>query len=286
VLLSLDPERLTIRAYPQRTFVHAGRRYRVGLWSSVGAVVDAQEGEGEGLGRGIPCRREQAPVLTWRIFNPRPTSILAVPGRQRIAYSDLPLARTLVTLDYQEDISGYLEYLRDPVTGAWSRGQGGTYNPIASLPMATRGLFLEIESERLRDFPTGLNSLAQALRHSLPVHVGVEEDDIAIVACEGRELAGRVAWGILFVDLYPGGIGVTEAIEEDQGLMEQVLAQTRAWLIACPCASDEGCPQCLRSPLASSHGGLAVRPPSRAEALGILGAILDKPDRRKPKGGP
>lgn len=274
-LLSLDPERITIRAYPQRVFVHAGRRYRIALWGSVDAVLAAQGGEGEGMGTGILCRREQAPVLTWRIFMPRPRGIEAVPGRQRIAYGRLPLARTLVTLDYQEDIFGYLEYVRDPVTGAWSAGQGGTYNPIPSLPMHTRGLFLEIAAERLRDYPGGLDSLAQALRHSLPVHVGVDEDDVAIVACEGRELGGRPAWGLLFVDLYPGGIGLTEAIEEDQGLMGQLLADTRDWLAACPCAGAEGCPECLRSPLARSHGGLAVQPPRRDEALGILAAILD-----------
>jgi len=274
-LLSLDPERITIRAYPQRVFVHAGRRYRVQPWGSVAAVLDAQGGDGAGLGTGILCRREQAAVSTWRVFAPRLGRIAAVPGRQRIAFGHLPLARSLVTLDYQEDISGYLEYARDPVSGTWTAGQGGTYNPISSLSMHTQGLFLEIEAERLRDFPSGLNSLAQALRHSLPVHVGIAEDDIAIVACEGRLLAGRPAWGLLFVDLYPGGIGLAQAIEADQGLVEQLLADTRAWLSACPCASAEGCPACLRSPLGRAHGGLSAQPPYRGEALGILAAILD-----------
>lgn len=274
-LLSLDPERITIRAYPQRVFVHAGRRYRVQPWGSVPAVLDAQGGDGEGLGTGILCRREQAPVLTWRVFAPRLNRLEVVPGRQRIAFGRLPLARSLVTLDYQEDISGYLEYARDPVSGTWTAGQGGTYNPISSLPMHTQGLFLEIEAKRLRDFPSGLNSLAQALRHSLPVHVGVAEDDVAIVACEGGLLAGLPAWGLLFVDLYPGGIGLAEAIEEDQGLVEQLLADTRAWLSACTCAHTDGCPECLRSPLGRAHGGLSAQPPYSSEALGILAAILD-----------
>ena len=266
LLLQLDPERLTIRAYPNRVFVQGGHRYRVDWWPSVDtAIAD-----------GVRCRREQSPVLTWRVFAARAGSLQLAPGRQRVVFDRLPLARATVTLEYREDLFGFLEYARDPQSGLWSRSAGGRHRPIASRPMATRGLFLEIEAERLLELPSGLHSLAQALRHVFPALVGVDGDDLAILPVEAGDLGGRTAWGLLFVDLYPGGLGLAEAIEDDQALLLALLEEARGWLRDCPCQDRDGCPRCLYSPLAlAATPDPLARSLSRGEALRILEAILD-----------
>jgi hypothetical protein len=270
LLRSLDPERLTIEAYPARAFVHDGRRYRVSDWKSVDAIA-ARE-----AGIGIRCAREQAPVMTWRIFEPHIADIRPLPGRQRVDFGLLPLSRTAVILTYREDIRGHLEYERNPSDGRWEQRQGGQYQPIASRPFETRALLLEIAAERLRAFSLGLHSLAQAMRHVFPVHVGVDEDAVAVVPVSGQPVGGRIVWGLMLVDLYPGGIGLIDAIEDDQTLIERLLRRTRDWLAACPCASDRGCASCLQSPLAlSATADPLSLPLSRGEALGILEEVLN-----------
>jgi hypothetical protein len=146
---------------------------------------------------------------------------------------------------------------------------------INSRAMTTTGLLLALPERIARDLPLALHSVAQALRHVFPVHVGVDEDAVAILALHDKALGHRRVWGIMIVDLYPGGIGLVQSMDEEPGFLVKLLALTRDWLAGCACGDDWGCEACLKSPLARSaiadNDALRL---SRREALALLEQLL------------
>ena len=117
-----------------------------------------------------------------------------------------------------------------------------------------------------------LTSLAQMLLDVLPVHLGIEDDALEVVPLTGEFVQNRPAFGIAIVDLYPGGIGVVDAIGEESAFLLQLLGWGRDWLEACPCRSDQGCPRCLRSPAALAAN--IDLPPMRSAALALLRQVV------------
>src|SRR4029077_15134962 len=96
--------------------------------------------------------------------------------------------------------------------------------------------------------PSALASLPQTSRDLLPVHLGVEEDALEVVPLKGDVMVQkRRAYGVAIVDLYPGGIGLVDAISDDNAMLIQLFQAAEDWLENCPCQSD-GCPRCLLSP--------------------------------------
>jgi hypothetical protein len=271
-IMRVDPERVTIDAYPLRVFMHAGRRYRVRQWESVESLLSG--------GRRIDCQREDQPVKTWRIFSPRLAETRAIAGRKELQIVGRGLTRTLVQTIYRERIGGRLEYRQDEHSGTWiPREHVRLPAPILSAPMRTRGLLLNVPRQAAERLPRGLHSLAQALRHVFPVHIGVDPDAVAILPFKGKPLDEAQAWGLMIVDLYPGGIGLIQSIDEDPALLVDLLALTRDWLAHCRCTQQPeaagGCPNCLGSPIALSgvadHYTMEL---SRSEALELLEQVL------------
>ncbi len=134
---------------------------------------------------------------------------------------------------------------------------------------ATRALVLRFPEP---EEPIALLSLCQALRHVLPVHLGVEEDALEVVALLDETIDEMQTYGVAIVDLYPGGIGLVDAIRDDNTLILQLLTWTRSWLETCACQSDAGCEECLRSPAALAAN--SDQPPLRSAALQLLGQIV------------
>ncbi|MCB2262771.1 MAG: DUF1998 domain-containing protein [Candidatus Thiosymbion ectosymbiont of Robbea hypermnestra] len=266
----IDPERITIVAYPWRVFVNDGKRYRIRQWESVDEIVRE-----DGAMR-IDCRPEDHVVKTWRIFDPQLINTRLLAGKKDVQIVQRSLKRSLVTTDYQEHISGCLEYLQDPATGHWRRREHLRLPAkIRSLVLSTGGLLLEVPPELVKDLALGLHSLVQALRHVFPVHVGVEEDAVGILAFNGRPIEGRETWGLMIVDLYPGGIGLIQSMDEDPAFLVHLLELTRHWLAACDCDPDEGCERCLKSPIAESAVADRVTMRlSRGQAIETLDRIL------------
>src|SRR6185312_13223576 len=120
--------------------------------------------------------------------------------------------------------------------------------------------------------PIALASLAQALRHVLPVHLGVEGVVLEVVPLSGDSLQGIATFGLAVVDLYPGGIGLVDEVSDDSPFLLQLLEWTRDWLEACPCQSDQGCNLCLRSPAALAAN--SDQPPLRRAALALLSQVV------------
>ncbi|TVQ92437.1 MAG: DUF1998 domain-containing protein [Chromatiaceae bacterium] len=265
VLTRIDPERLTIEAYPWRVFLHQGRRYRVSQWQDAAAIA------GPAGSLRVQCRPEDRAVRTWRVFAPRLSATRGIDGRRDLRLLGRGgLARALVETTYREWVSGYLEYAIDPASGHWVEVQRADFAEVESLPLPTTGFLLQLPAAPATGH--GLHSLAQALRHVFPVHVGVAEDAVAIVPFAGH--ADDLGTGLMIVDLYPGGIGLVQSLDQDLNLLLRLLADTRDWLANCPCRRDEGCARCLQSPLArSAMVDPLSQAPSRRDALALLALI-------------
>jgi len=253
VCMRVDPERLTIQAYPGRVFLQDGRRYEVITWESLDQVV----------ARGwIDCVTQSSSVRTWRIRRPnvyrfhRPGPEVAVDPQGRL------LKRLAVDLTYEEEVEGYLRLERDLTTGQDRIQLPDLRRPIASA-FTTRALLFRLPYAPSRE---ALEALCLALRYVLPVHLGVEDDALEVVALPGEpehRLGGAQFWGLAIVDLYPGGIGLADSLAEDNALPLKLLSWTRDWL-----SEPEADTALLASPLARATLGREL--PDPAAALDLL----------------
>jgi hypothetical protein len=257
VVLRVDAERLPIKAYPHRVFTHDGRRYRVRGWRSVDEV------QARGF---VECELEGRLLSSVRV---RRSALLGLPARAGTSIGPVArgLARQLATVTYQEWIGGVLLLSRQP-----------SGRLAAQQRLLDRDLMLQLStSALLLHFPAGtqrreLTALTESLRPMLTVHLGIDEDDVELVAFGGTAEEHAPSQGIALVELYPGGFGLLEPIAEDSEFLLELLQRARSWLAACGCAGSDGCEQCLRSVRSrATNGG---RPASRAAALAALGRVL------------
>jgi len=260
VRMRVDPERLTIQAYPGRVFMHGGQRYRIREWSSREDAIKAGW---------LPCDREGVHGWTWRIRNAYVLSIDSPDAPVGVGRKRKLLTRLAASLRYQEYVIGWLRVTPDLTTGGEAKLETHRLARAIDQSFATRALILRFPDE---EEPIALASLAQALRHILPVHLGIEEDALEVVPLTGEFVQGRAAYGMAVVDLYPGGIGLVDAIGDDNSFLLQLLEWTRDWLAACPCQTDQGCVRCLRSPAALAAN--SDQPPLRAAALNLLRQVV------------
>jgi hypothetical protein len=260
VRMRVDPERLTIQAYPHRVFLSGGLRYRIREWRSIERAVD------DG---GLECVREDIYSLTWRIRNASVYGIEAADAPVGIGSRGKLLARMTASLHYEEEVTGALRLIPDLTTGAMPKPEKLSLAEPITQGFRTRGLILRFPQ---KEEPGALASLAQALRHVLPVHLGGEEDALEVVPLTGQIVQERAAYGLAIVDLYPGGIGLIDAVADDNNFLLELFGWAQEWLAACPCQNEQGCEHCLRSP--SALAANINRPPSRTAALDLLRQVV------------
>ncbi|HEX6161200.1 MAG TPA: DUF1998 domain-containing protein, partial [Thermoanaerobaculia bacterium] len=260
VTMRVDPERLPIQAYPHRVFVHRGQRYRIRDWSS---APNAQQKAW------VECDREGVHSATWRIrllsvFGIHPTG--APVG---IGHKNKLMVRLSASLRYEEEVSGAINLASDLTHRIVAQPQRLMLSRPVVTSFETRALIIRFPEKQES---IALISLAQTLRHLLPVHLGVDEDAIEVVPLNGTSIERQPTYGLAIVDLYPGGIGVVDAIGDDASFLLHLLSQGKEWLAACRCGNDQGCEQCLRSPAADA-ANISQRP-MRAAALGLLRQVV------------
>lgn len=252
VRMVLDPERLTIQAYPHRRFLYRGRRYRVSPWPPAEEIAHRRE---------LDCEQDAVLSWTWRIRNLmvlglEPTGASFSVGRRGRLLTCVPVA-----LHYEEEVTGAIRVVGD-AAGSSAQPEILKLPREISTDFATRGLALCFPDQA---DGMALRSLAQALRHVLPVHLGVEEDAIEVVPMRGVKLERDEVFGLAIVDLYPRGIGLVDAIKNDADFLLKLLTHTKSWLSS---AADD----CLQTPaaLAANYGEW----PRRQAALGLLDQVL------------
>lgn len=254
VRLMVDRERLPIAAYPGRVFVREGTRYEVRHWESMEQV--AEQGW-------VECHEQDSHRVTWRKRDVRLADVTPTKAPVRAAQAAHPLVRQPADVVYEETVRGAMVVDVDLTTGSESERQTSLGRPIRTR-FETQALLLDLPEAPDR---AAVASVAQALRHVLPVHLGVEEDAVEVVPLlEGKR--GRVA----IVDLFPGGIGVVAAIIDDDAFLLALLVRCHDWLVACACKKAFGCRECLRSvEAAAANPDDAHR---RDAALGVLSKMI------------
>lgn len=260
VRLRVDPERVTVQAYPHRVFLQGGQRYRIREWGSLDEVLHS---------RSIACDREAVHSQTWRIRNPLVFGVEPTRPPVGVGRSGRLLSRFPARLTYEEEVMGALRVAPDLTSGQTPRPETLRLARPILQSFATRALVLRFPEDAE---PLALASLAQALRHVLPVHLGVDEDALEVVPLTGERVDGLPTFGLAIVDLYPGGIGLVDEIVDDNPFLLHLLEQTRDWLQACSCQSDTGCDRCLRSPAALAAN--IDQPPLREAALSLLRQVV------------
>ncbi len=199
LLLEVDRERLAIDAYPLRVFESGGRRYRIQPWPS-------------SRPKWIACSPEQNDVGTWRFATGRITSL----KRSRESLTTRGLERYHARVQYREDVTDILE-----------RDAAGKFRTVGidavRTNFETEALILEFTGKAPEW--SELVSAAAALRHSLPVHTGLDQDVLEAIPFE---LGGKS--GIALVDLYPGGIGLAGAIHKALWLVPLLFDRTARWI--------------------------------------------------------
>ncbi|WP_295413105.1 Zn-binding domain-containing protein [uncultured Thiodictyon sp.] len=267
VLQRIDPERATIVAYPRRVFRIKGQTYRMNAWPA----TDAAEIKRLGV---LYCTRSDDPVLTWRVSEPRLRRTQVDPGQTQVFFDQGGLNKLIIQTQYEEEVTGIVE-VRPPRPGAPHQSEPLWGEPIESLAFPTQGLMLRFLDEDLDACPAALHSIAQALGQVLAVQVGVEEDAVLVMAAEGLKIGRRRESGLVILDLYPQGLGLIDALNDDDDLLRRLLLYTRDWLAECPCGADAGCPLCLQSPPAIAATRYSVeRQLSRREAVQLLRRVL------------
>lgn len=242
VRMQVDPDRLVIEAYPGRVFLSNGLRYRVRDWN------DREQGF-------VACVREAGHASTWRI---RASSII---GKEKILQvqerafgrGGLQVKSFPLVVQYQEYFDGVLRREYDLTTGGvQDRTLDYRDHPSGFCSFETTALILQF----LPGASDGaLRALSLALRYVLPVHLGVEDDALEVVPLLGQMIMDNRVDGLAIVDLYPKGIGLADAIHDDQQLVQNLLEWTARWLIDLVRKEQKDHQNGLRSPLATATGG-------------------------------
>jgi hypothetical protein len=251
VRLEVDPERITIVAYPQRIFFYQGLRYRVANWNDPAEVAGS---------RRLLCSAENMWGITWRRRMPIIEDIRRDGVEIRLGSESAPIVFT-AEVAYQE-----------VVDGVWERRADGTLDvndieKVRSAAFQTRALVFRFDAGSDGE-GSALCTIAAALRHILPVHVGVEDDALEVIAppeprSDGRTIINK----IVVVDSFPGGIGLADALYNDRHLVGNLLAWSLEWLEHCN--SDQAALDAFKeSPL--TKGVLAPVPISVPAAIEFL----------------
>ncbi|MBL8213828.1 MAG: hypothetical protein JNK87_24130 [Bryobacterales bacterium] len=202
--LEVEPKRAIIDAYPQKVLLYKGLRYSIREWQ----------------GNMIPCERVDEDVQTWRGRTSR---------FDRLSRETTPVAMRGVR---RYSVSGtYREELHEVISLVNGSLRRSAFDHPLVTEFQTRALFLETAREADEDV---LQLLALVLRCITPVHVAVDESHLEVLPVVSERLPGDgFVSGVAFVDLMPGGIGLTEAFHQDESLIRFLLDQAIAWLLDC-----------------------------------------------------
>ena len=251
----LPRELLAVVAYPHRVFTVGRRRYRIDAWRSLDEVAE----------RGfVACTREDEPARTWRRRHLAVYGVTATGSPATVGRGGRSFRRQTVGLTYEEEVHGVV---RTGITAR--RGTRGTRIVQLDEPIftsfETRALLLGFP--RTSGDGEGPISLAETLRHVVPVHLGVDGEALEVVPLLGDETDDGL-FGVALVDLHPGGLGLVDAFAEDGGLLTRLLRQARQWLERCGCHGGQGRGCVLRTPAAQAAA--MDHPPTCRAAVAML----------------
>jgi hypothetical protein len=214
----------------------------------------------------LECLRVDQSLITWRIHTAKLSGIRVLAGTGSTFLGKQGcIERLAVTANYEETVKGYIQWTTDSHRQPDEQPTKNYYDSLQQNFTST-ALVLRLENQ-----PTDSNalpSLCQVMRYVLPVHLGVEEDALEVITLDGEKINGEQrSYGIAIVDLYPnGGIGLINAIYDDNTLLRKLLGWARDWL-------NESPDDILNTPMC-----LAANPdvlPQKQSALDLLNQLID-----------
>ncbi|MBI1354243.1 MAG: hypothetical protein GC160_07850 [Acidobacteria bacterium] len=249
VPLEVDPDRAGIEAYPGKVFVTDGRRYRIDEWQSHQTVKDRRQ---------IACEQTDQYLVTWRQRYPQIQRLQKVGDEITLEGLGVITHRFVADAVYREHLDGWLE--RD---GSGRLDLRKLERPVRT-SFTTRTLTLSFDPA---PDEKALDAMAAAFRLMLPVHLGADDDSLEVVAIHGLRAGRDYVHGVAIVDLYPGGIGLVEAIEADNALLQNIFKWTHQWLREVAREGLAGADRLSASPLVRAAEGDATLDFAAAEEL-------------------
>lgn len=256
IKMYVDPERLLIKAYPGCVFVSKNKRYVIKEWDSIQEVLGKKQ---------LFCSQDNLYRMSWRIRSYTLFNLKSINKSTIVSHEGGSFYKSIIEFSYEESIEGIL-LVQFNLTHTEKYDISKRFFDVPlSKAFKTRALLIEFEME-VREVE--LHSLVEALRHILPVHLGVEEDVLDVIVIDDY-IEGRMVNGIGIVELYSEGIGLVDALHEDENLILQLFKSAKQWLQSCRCTS--GCEKCIRPPQAEATNRDIL--PLRSAALVLLDKV-------------
>ena len=271
VLMCVDPERLLIHAYPHRVFTMDGRRFKIREWSQMELENLLRKGY-------LECIPENKYSRTWRTRRIPQVYDLQTPSVS-VNISNLgkkPLMRVAISLTYEEMVTGVCEEEWNLTACKWEAANWTHFNDgDIRQEFNTQALVLGFPSDAEIIYDeVALISICQVLRSILPVHLGIEENALEVVPV--NDMVNNIEInGVAIVDLYPGGIGLIDALRDETKFILDMLKWGLEWLKDCPCQSDNGCEYCVRTTAAKAAvDNDPTQFPQRTKAIELLKQVV------------
>lgn len=253
VRMRVDRERLAIQAYPGRIFFSDGVRYRVREWH-----VEELAGR-----PWVRCVKEGTTSKSWRTRRSRILHGEPQGQPHRATRRGRTVVRQSFQVVYKERVTGCTRLTWDLATETTTEDLV-EHDPL-DVRFSTRGVLINLPQDAS---DVGIISLCECLRIVLPVHLGVNDEAVELVPVVKDDFGGVPVHGLFIVDLYPGGIGLVDAFQDDDDLWLSLLDHAHRWLSACPCQEDGGCPRCLHWIPSKATRGVGAH--TRRAALELL----------------
>lgn len=228
VRIIIDSHRVTILAYPGRIFYHNGRRFEI----PVGNIAHWRNWEST---KEIHCRDSIKKHKTYRIRSYYLTDCEFL-GEN---FTTEVLRNFSINLFYKEIVDGYIS-MSTSYSGKSSETKKTKYDYLYSECFPTKALCIEMPEIPLY---SGIISIAEALHYALPVHLGIDENTLEVIAVKDLDIEKQEKSfkGIVIVELYSNGIGLIDSF--DIVLLQNIFNGTLSWLKSCTCS--DGCSNCL-----------------------------------------
>jgi len=238
IRMQIDPERLTIKAYPRCIFYFQNQRYRIDDWSDINDIIEVGY---------LNCRRENMHHHTWRKASVEIDNIKATSPSTGIGNTGLE--KCTVTTDYSEILEAVIESQSLDVKANIEKHP---LNDIYGKAFSTEAFIVKFPEEQ-SNYDQGLRSFCYALKSVFPIHLGVRSDAFEIIPLIEETLTNSSNkyenfTGFAIIDLYPQGIGLVHILNKDPDIIRKLFEYTKNWLNYCEC--DDGCEQCVGTALA------------------------------------
>ena len=260
-VLKVDEVRMSICAYPYKTFIANGERFQIDR-EQISSTTNQED-----IKNDLFCQKQNRILISFRNYNAiinelRLSDVASFNSHKNntsiyYARGDCQYSETLLGVKHFDQSIDTTGKPKLPIS---LDDEDPVHTIINDCQMYWLGL-PSVETEEQ------IVSLAKTLLLVLRVHLGVEDDALSVVPYLKPITDHQINYSLILVDLFEGGVGIIPSVDEPSFILE-ILQLCLDWLNQCECQSDQGCVQCIANPIAESMN-MAVTP-SRKSAIELL----------------